>query len=233
MLSLTAFGYLNWKNTEGIDLIYNVDSRFMATITKEKLHRAKSVLDIVPKKAEWSKISFQNMTIAVLRDENEIREQGDDEVLNAAQIKLLQSADYSTDFYVKGKGRKKGTGPLGLKELEKEESDFVYYLTVIPEKEAEYTTGYDALITYLKENSKAATAIIQQDKLKPGKVHFIVTKEGKIEHVSLESTSGYPTVDEKLVELVKNMPGKWQPAENSTGEQVDQEFVFFFGLEGC
>ena len=233
---LMAFGYMNLSNTvtdqkdfnqADPDLIYKVDSRFMTTITKEDLHKATSVLDIVPKEAEgWWKVSFQTVTVAVLQDGDEIRAMGNDKVLNAAQIMLLQSTDYSTNFYIKARSKNKhpDTGKI---------EDYVYYLTIIPEKEAEYTSGHDALIAYLKENSKEKTAIIKQDKLQPGKVSFTVTKEGKIANVKLTDTSGYPSVDEALIELVSNMPDKWAPATNSKGEKVDQELVFFFGLEGC
>ncbi len=227
--SLMAFGYINWSNNKQVDLdlVYNVDSRFMTTITKEDLHKATSVLDIVPKKAEgWWEVSFQTVTVAVLQDGDEISVIGDDKVLNAAQIKLLQSTDYSTNFYIKARGKNKhpDTGKI---------EDYVYYLTVIPEKEAEYTSGHDALIAYLKENSKEKTAIIKEDKLQPGKVSFTITKEGTIANVKLTSTSGYPSVDEALVELITNMPEKWNPATNSKGEKVDQKLVFFFGSEGC
>jgi len=228
-ISLTAFGYINWSDNKqaDLDLVYNVDSRFMTTITKEDLHKATSVLDIVPKKAEaWWKVSFQTVTVAVLQDGDEILEIGDSKELNAAQIMLLQSTDYSTNFYIKARGKNKHpeTGKI---------EDYVYYLTIIPEKEAEYTSGHDALIAYLKENSKEKTAIIKEDKLQPGKVQFTVTKKGTIANVKLISTSGYISVDEALIKIITNMPEKWEPAENSKGEKVDQEFVFFFGTAGC
>ena len=111
--------------------------------------------------------------------------------------------------------------------------DYVYYLTVIPEKEAAYASGHDALIAYLKENSKDKTAIIKEDKLQPGKVNFTITKNGTIANVKLTSTSGYTSVDKALIELITYMPEKWDPATNSKREKVDQELVFFFGLAGC
>jgi hypothetical protein len=137
-----------------LDLVYAIDNRFLATITKEKMHSATSVVDIVPREAEWSKVSFLNMTVAVLQDNSEIRELGDNEVLNAAQIKLLQSIDYSTSLYIKGRCKKKNGGPDGLKDMDQEEFDFAYYITVIPEKEAEYSAGYDALVNYLWKIAK-------------------------------------------------------------------------------
>ena len=227
--SLMAFGYINWTNNKQVDLdlVYNVDSRFMTTITKEELHKATSVLDIVPKEAEgWWKASFQTVTVAVLQDDDEIREVGDDKVLNAAQIKLLQSTDYSTNFYIKARGKDKHpeTGKI---------EDYVYYITIIPEKKAEYTSDHDALIAYLRESSKEKMTIIREDKLQPGKVSFTITKEGIIANVKLTSTSGYLSVDEELIKIITNMPEKWKPAENSKGEKVDQELVFFFGSQGC
>ena len=72
--SFMAFGFINWNNNKQVDLdlVYNVDSRFMTTITKEDLHKATSVLDIVPKKAEgWWKVSFQTVMVAVLQDGDE------------------------------------------------------------------------------------------------------------------------------------------------------------------
>jgi len=224
---------LNIPEPAEIDLVYNVDSRFGATITKENLCRATSAVDIVPKEAEWSKISFLSMTIAVLQDGDEIRVSGDDEVLNPAQTTLLQSIDYSTNFYLKARGKTKNGGPDGMQEFDQEEYALAYYITVVPEKEAAYTAGKDALISYLRENSKAATAIIRKDQLQPGRVLFTVTKEGTIADVTLESTSGYPSVDQTLVELLATLPGKWEPATNAKGENVDQELVFFFGLQGC
>ena len=89
------------------------------------------------------------------------------------------------------------------------------------------------IFDYLKVNSKDKTAIIKRDKLQPGKVRFTVTKEGSISNVKMISTSGYVSVDETLVELIKTIPGKWNPATNAEGEKVDQELIFLFGLEGC
>lgn len=252
-LSLTTFGFINWSNTEtlqevvpkiktvsltndttntinkkvDIDLVYDVDSRFIATITKENLNKATSVLDIVPKKAKgWWKTSFHTVTISILQEGAEIQETGNNKTLNASQIKLLKTTDYSTNFYIKARGYDihAETGRI---------EDYAYYFTIIPEKEAAYISGHNTLISYLKENSKDKTVIIKKDKLKSGKVSFTVTKKGLVSNVKLISTSGYPTIDEVLLELITKIPGKWKPAENHKGEKIDQELIFSFGRMGC
>ncbi len=258
-ISLLAFGYINCSNTEtgpavtsyykvdasnndmsytvvkltAPDLVYNVDSRYLATITKEDLHKATSIVDILPTKAtqyvasyNYSKVSLLNDSrVSLLNDfvETDKSAVGTNEVLNAAQLKLLQSMDYSSDFYIRA----------DYEALNATISYLTYYISIIPEKEAEFPGGNDALIAYLKENSKEKTAIIKQDQLKPGRVTFTVTKNGEIGAVKLSSTSGYPTVDEELVKIITHMPQKWSPATNSKGENVAQELVFFFGLQGC
>jgi hypothetical protein len=206
---------------------YNVQSRFNATISKEKLQNAKSIIDILPKEATELMEMYQNVTVTILHNDGEISKIGKNEVLNNAQINLLQSTDYSTSFYIKADCKTKNQ--IG----EIENYDLFYHMTIVPEVEAKFGYGQDALIDYLKVNSKAQTTIIRKEKLKPGQVNFTVTKEGKITNVILESTSGYPSIDETLVDLITNMPKIWIPATNSKGEKVEQDLVFFFGTPGC
>jgi hypothetical protein len=209
------------------DLVYVVESRFMTTISKEKLQNAKSVMDIFPKRETDRMESYADVRIAILKDGEEIMEIGKNEILTNAQIELLQSADYSTNFYIKSNSK------LRTQFGRVEDYDLVYYMTIVPETEAKFALGQEALIDYLKTNSKAETIGITQDKLQPGRINFTITKEGKITSVKLDSTSGYPAFDEKLLDLIINMPKTWIPATNSKGEKIDQELIFFFGMQGC
>ena len=108
-----------------------------------------------------------------------------------------------------------------------------YFITVVPEKQAEYIGGQNLLIDYLRANSNPHTTGIEQKNLKPGQYTFTVNKEGSISKARLGTSSGYPEVDNILLDLIRNMPGKWIPATNSQGERVEQEYVFFFGVDGC
>lgn len=252
--SLMAFSYVSWNNdvTDSqevsydrseltkmdlanlfskrtvVNFVYDVDSRFLATITKEDLHNAKSIIDIVPKKATKSLQSYQKVRVSILTDGKDKMEVGVGETLNPAQLELIQSIDYSTNFYIEADCLNK-TAQLGALV----NYDLVYYMTVIPETEAEYRDGHDALIDYLKENSKSEAVSVDMRQLQPGKVNFIVTKDGGIGAVTLESTSGYNSIDKKMINLIKSMPGTWEPATNEKGERVDQELVFSFGMMGC
>ncbi len=247
--SITAIGMIGWSATPvqseqkevkqtptcnssyaqpEIDLYYHVAPRFNHRVTKEDLSNVKSIMDIYPENATNDHQSFHNVKVAILSDGKEIVENGENEFLTDAQKDLLSKLDYSTNFYVHADCKRKNSY-TGLWE----DNYIVYYITVVPEKQAEYVNGQEALIQYLKEKSARYTGVIERKHLQPGKVSFTVTKTGEIDGVKLTSTSGYQSVDQKLIGIIKELPGEWDSATNSKGEKVDQELVFYFGLQGC
>jgi len=254
-LSVTAYAYMNWSRSEpaplkggasckkpitayafnyalnpiaDADLLYDVSSRFLATIAKDKLHGAISILDIIPAEGKEGLENFHTVSVGVIRDGKDVIEEGQGDALNAAQMKLLQTADYSTNIHINSLCMKRNATSGELENYE-----LVYYITVTPEKEAFYLGGREALIAWLKANLEEETAIIEKDKLRPGQVSFTVTREGTVEDVRLTSSCGYATVDEALVEQIRSMPQRWTPATDAKGEFVDQGLVFFFGMQGC
>lgn len=252
-LSLTAFGYINRNysvelleisdnddvvNTSAdekmekrifTDFIYDVGPRF-GPIKKSNIDKAISVNDILDETQIASIMSYKSVSVIIIKDDkqSDIRATGNSQKLNEAQLKLLQSSDYSTNFLIRLEYQQmnKETGEL-------EDSYSTPHLTIVPEKQATYKNGKDALKKYLKENSQESRANVQVDKLQPAKLFFTVTKKGTIENIHLDRTSNYPEVDKKMIELITNVPGVWEPAENSKGEKVDQELVISFGLMGC
>lgn len=251
--SLTAFGFKFWgeepdhkeqkcsqsnyskrntskseKKRTKTDFIYDVDHRFNTTITKENLHKARSIVDLVPMNSTQGIESFEGLKVAVITEGGEKFEMSDSSVLNSSQLSLLQATDYSTNFYIEANCMRKNSVS---REVKKER--FVYYITIVPEKEAEFKDGQTALLDYFKKNSKKEVAKVKMDQLKPGKVFFTITKNGKITNAKLESTSGYSSLDKKMIELITNMPGEWMSATNSKGEKIDQKLVFSYGLMGC
>ncbi len=255
ILSLMAFGLINRNlstidlleppvsediasNTQALktinnsiftDFIYDVGPRF-GGIKKVDLDNLRSFSDIIGEEHAQRIVYYRSLSVTFLYNDRptDIKETGNDGVFTADQIKLLQSATYSTNILITADYQEKNieTGQI-------EASSWTPYLTVIPEKQAEYANGKDALKTYLKENSEKSRVNVQPDKLQPAKLYFTVSKEGMIENVRLDRTSNFPAVDETMIELITNAPGKWIPAENSKGEKVDQELVVSFGLMGC
>jgi hypothetical protein len=159
-----------------------------------------------------------------------LREFGTNEQLTEAQIKLIKSLDYFNHFTIRTEFQEKDKETGKLKDR-----FFGPHITITPDKQAVYIDGKESLINYLKDNSKENMNVIKGDKLGAIKVSFIITKEGTISNVKHDAmTTGYPSLDEKFIELIKNIPGKWSPAENSEGEKMDYEFVFTFGpRDGC
>lgn len=247
VLVLVAFGLISWnssndgpnkleatlKNEERIlsDFIYDVGTRF-SPIKKKNIDNATSIDAFFNSEQIKSMASLQLVSIVlIINDEqSDIREIGNSGKFNAEQLELLKKSDYTTNFLVRVDYQEinKATGQL-------EYSYATPHHTVVPEHQAIYARGKDALIEYLEENSKAARieSQINSEKLMPAKLFFTVTKDGLIENVRLDRSSNYPIVDKAMIELMTNAPGTWIPAKNTNGENVDQELVVSFGLMGC
>ncbi|WP_430909547.1 hypothetical protein [Maribacter sp. 2-571] len=137
--------------------------------------------------------------------------------------------------------------PVAVTAAEKVIPDFIYtilpneqanggmsrYVAPVPEKQAQYEGGKEALVEYLKENTKEVRAVAEMDKLRPFKLSFRITKKGAIKNCMLDGTSGYPSIDTAMFQLITKTQKKWRPAENLKGQKTDQELVIVFALDGC
>ena len=199
-------------------------------ITMEQLHKAKTIIDILPEKATRSILSYQEIQISIVDDRGDAlkSEFGIDPFINQNQNDLLQTVEYSDNIYIKANYT--SMDPIdGTIRNDK----LTYFITVIPENEANYSKSRVSLLQYLRAGTQSQTASVHQSKLRPARINFTVTSHGEIVDVSVKAESGYPSIDSELVNLIKNMPGEWTPATNSHGEAVDQELIFFFGKAGC
>lgn len=213
------------------DLYYGVDARF-AAVKKSDVHKATTIYDFL-NEGEKQQIEHINSVKLILVENNQLSEKrayGENEYLTDDQIKLLKSTDYFSHFTIRTdfKAKNKDTGKM-------EERFFGPHITVVPDKQASYVDGKDALIKYLKDGSKASMNVIKDEKLGSIKIAFIVTKDGTISNVEHDAmTTEYQSIDDTLIELIKNIPGKWIPAQNEQGEKMNQELVFTFGpRNGC
>ncbi len=213
------------------DLYFGIDSRG-AAIKKTDIDKATSIYDFLNEgeQKQIEQINFTEIVIINNGRPTEKRELGRNAKLTAAQIKLLRSSPLFTQFSIKTNFNAKHseTGVL-------EERFFNPHLIIVPAKQASYINGEKALINYLRESSKENMTVIKDNKLNAVMIYFTVTKQGTITNVYIEQMiTGYPSIDQKFVELIKNLPGKWSPAKNVKGELIDQELVFTFGpKDGC
>jgi len=207
----------------------SIGNRFNS-IKKEDLKQVRSFSDLIGQEHARRIVEYKSLSVIVLEDDvqtnKRIKSKGGE--FTPEQLELLQSADYTSNFLIWADYREFN------KETEKiEYSTWTPYLSVVPETQALYSDGNEALISYLKENSKVFTEDENIVDFNPGKLYFTVTKEGEITNIEIKSSSGYTTIDEKLKQLITTMSGKWEPAKNIMGEKVDQQLVISFGNMGC
>ncbi len=211
------------------DFIYDIAPRFNA-IKKTDLDKVSAFNDLIGEEHTQRILSYSSLSVVILDGDKktETKETGKSGILTPAQIELLRSVEYSTNLVIMAEYMEKWpkTGLI-------ENSRWGPYLTVVPEKQATYSNGKEALMEYLRESSKESRFNVVPEKLQPAKLYFTVTKNGTIEKVYLDRTSNYPSVDKTMIELISKAPGEWEAAENSKGEKVDQVLVVSFGLMGC
>ncbi|MFT4612406.1 MAG: hypothetical protein ACJA1H_002175 [Glaciecola sp.] len=251
-LSLLAFSVLNSTNTYEVkdstiaenikapqkidtsifsDFIYDVGTRF-SPIKKADLNSLRSFDDIIEQEHAQRIIAYTSLTVFLVQDDKKMNTKavGTSGEFNTKQLKMLQDFDTSTNLVIRAEyqGKHEETGVV-------EDTYSSPYFTIVPEKQAVYADGKEALITFLKEKGKAAVAKAHVDakKLKPAKLYFTVTTNGTVDKVKLDRSSNYPEIDDFMIELIQKTPRNWIPAENSNGEKVEQELVVSFGLLGC
>ena len=238
ILSLTAFEISFWEKgsednflTIDFEFAYRVESRFVNTVSKEQMVKASTILDILPtcsKDITNSKYSNIKVTKFAENRNDWTTIEGPDEVLTKEQTEILNSLEYGSSFSITGNVSNDFDSGIRYSN-----DTLIYYMTVVPEKPAAYSDGNDALVEYLKKNSEEVISIAQRDRIQPGKISFNVTRKGSIDSVSLDNTSGYKSIDDTMLKLIRNIPGNWNIATDSQGKKVDHRLTFFFGIVGC
>jgi hypothetical protein len=221
------------KTTEvkpDFDIVYDVDSRFLMTVTKEELAIAKTYQDLFPQDKDLNIVSYSFVKIARF-DESGINEKGitsESGGLNASQWEQLRSYYYSTNFVVTAYYKKKNESTGFV-----EESYSTPHFTIVPETEAYLMLGKESLVKYVKKNTEAYAHLLDKKTVQAGKVTFTVGINGNVSEAILTSTSGSAELDDRVRDLILNMPMTWNPATDAKGLNVEQDFVFFFGIMGC
>jgi hypothetical protein len=209
---------------------YDLDSRFLLTVTKEQLRAAKTIYDIVPGNPKQEIVSYSSVSIRTFVDEKqtEVAVVGSGPVLDQAQLEFLWSLPYSSNFSIWANFKEKDAATGTIR------SNYASpHVTIVPEQEAANSLGKEAMIAHVQHGTSAFAYRVDANTLQPGKVYFTVDKAGTVSAIRLSASSGYPALDTRVLELMNTLPGTWKPATNGAGEAVEQEFVFSFGTVGC
>lgn len=213
------------------NLHYGVDTRF-AAVKKSDIDKATTIYNFLNDKEKQQIAEVISVDVIIIKNnqQSDMRAYGTSDLLTAAQLHLISSLDYFNGFTIRTEFKEKNTETGKL-----EDRFFGPHITVVPDHQATYIDGTDALITYLKDHSRNDMNVIQDNKLGAIQLSFKITKQGTVSDVKHDAmTTGYPSIDKKFMTLIKNIPGKWIPAKNSEGEKIEQELVFTFGpADGC
>jgi len=208
-------------------LNYEVRGRYRNPVTREKLIHANLMRDFIAGyPSNW--VQYYNSTkITATCNGKTMTAAGTNETLTAEQKHILNSADLAADIVVNAGYKTKNAVTNAM-----EDRNVNITLTVIPEIEAEYVGGRNAVIKYIEENVFHKISEKSRNHFHDGLISFTVDEIGAVTHVKLSASSGDPQTDKLLLDAISNMP-KWKPAENSKGIKVSQEFEFSIGNGGC
>ena len=207
---------------------YEVMGVYKKSISKETLDKAKNLKDVNPGfPSSWVN---QYISVQILASCNGIIKKGIgiDENLNDNQIAVLQSADVGSniEFLVKHKTSEAVSTTDNTKEIK-----FAY--TLVPDTEAEYLDGYNALKDYLKVEAIDKIPESVKISLEQVIIRFVVSKEGKVVKPEIIKSSHLKNIDSLLIDALTSMQN-WKPAHNADGKKFEQTFELQLGnLIGC
>ncbi len=209
------------------ELLYSVRGRYNRPATKTVLEKAKLISDIIPNyPVNWIK-DYSSVEFTSTCNGVKTTAFGISNTLSKEQVKLLNTIDVGAglDIIVKYKTINGITNKT-------EHNEMNVMMMIVPEIEASYKGGYEELIAYLQENSlyKIDSSLVED--LKQLSIYFTISEQGKSENAEIKMTSGNTTIDNLMLQLIKEMP-QWNAAKDLNGNLIIQDFEFTFGKLGC
>ena len=192
-------------------------------ITEEKLRNAQKISDVIENYPSNWITAYNSVTVVTKVNGKTIEAVGPNDKLTKQQKKLFKTASNLLLIVQYQKENNKN-------EIQNRQMNVS--LIVTPKIEAEYIGGYEKMISYLKENSLNIINEKNFSQLPQPSISFIINDNGAVEIVKLEATSGDEEIDTLLIKTVQDMPN-WKPATNKNGINIQQEFIFNIGQNGC
>lgn len=213
------------------DVRFEVRKLYRKSVKQEKLQTVKTMKDINPGyPSAWiADKDYVSTKISTISNGKELKAVGTNETLSAEQRSLLATIDVFTDIAVEVKYNLKNLGTLDI-----DVKTMNFSVTAVPEKEAKYCSGEEQMQEYIQKNviDKLSKNHIEQLQTVTALVGFTVDEQGKTSDIQIVKTSKDKELDDLLIDTIRNM-SNWQPAENSKGTNIKQEFEFSIGMVGC
>ncbi len=197
-------------------------------IVKEQLRQVHTLKDINPGyPASWISEYLEVEIAVVANDDTEQRVAGPNDILSDDQLDLIQSAEVGTDITVDVKYKQKD----GMNDLTTKNMNFTY--TVVPDKEAKYDGGHDAMVSYLQQSASAQKSLEALKEVELLVVKFTIDETGKTTDILVTQSTEEKDIDNIFIKTLENMPD-WSPASNADGTKVAQTFELNIGnMIGC
>jgi TonB family protein len=223
ILGIVAFSLSSFAQ----DLYYDIHGKYEIPVLKEKLFIANSLADIAKGYPSGWITGYVSAELISTSLGKSLTAKGENDTLNEEQKNLLKAADIGTDVEINVSYLFKNpvNHEVSVKKMH-------YKVTVVPEKEAEYPGGRPNLDTYLFGSGIQNLPKTCFQNQKQSKVIFTIDENGKAINAQVTQSTGEEKVDKKLLRMINEMP-KWRPAENTNGQKVKQDFVFYVGNGGC
>lgn len=200
-------------------------------ISQALLSEAETLVDINPgfpasfiKTEDYHSVEIKTTCGAV-----EKTERGSANRLSEKQKEILSCADLGSTMtmIVNYNSKNVVTQEIELRTLN-------YALRVLPHRQANYTGGYDDLRAYMRAQvlDNISTDFALQE-LGTGSVQFIVNGDGQVAEPEITASTGNMQLDLLILQAIEEMP-QWEPALDSQGQGVEQEFEMLVGdMFGC
>ena len=209
------------------DLMYEVRGAYTRPVKKAVLDNATTMSDISPGyPSSWIK-DYNSTEITTTGNGQVMKAAGTNEILTEEQRNIIQIADLGSDIVVNISYQYENSATLKM-----DTRHMNFKMTVVPEKEAEYSAGYDQLIKYLEDNAIHKITEKSSQPFPSMIVRFTVNEKGDIDNAFISQSSNDPEIDKIFLKAIHKMP-KWKPAENAQGIKVKQDFEFSIGNGGC
>lgn len=218
------------------ELGFYVGPKYDRTVNKEMLNQATVVNELVDGyPSNWIS-EYVSVSIKATCNGKLLEATNTNEKLSKEQKNILKSADLGSEIIVKViyKYDDWEASNNSTINLNNNVQSISFKMTITPETEvaASFVGGEELLNTYLMENAIHKISGATARKIKTSQVTFTVNESGKIENAQLSKTSNDAATDKLLVDVITNMPN-WNPAKNSKGKAVKQEFKFSVLNYGC